>query len=262
MLTSPPLTVGFILFDHCDLLDFAGPLEVLSNATSPPLSHPNMLPSSSPAPKPLFKTYIIAETVNVITTQKVVIRRDYDLWHLESCGIDFDILIVPGGYGARKEMMNGRTLQYIRSFVTGHDDGKRRQCLGCSDKERWLMSVCTGSMILASAGVLDGCEAATHHSMRQELKEAGKGKVQVAESGKRVVWSKEEKEGGTACHIVTAGGVSSGMDAALVLVAKLFGDETATKTAEWIEYKPSASVEALFGEQFHHVDLAVDAPDS
>jgi len=101
-------------------------------------------------------------------------------------------------------------------------------------KDRWLMSVCTGSLILAAAGVLDGMEATTHHSRRDLLAEVGGGKVKVVE--KRVVVSRKAEEGTTGCTIITSGGVTSGIDAALFLVKTLFSEDIASKTAAWIEY--------------------------
>lgn len=97
-----------------------------------------------------------------------------------------------------------------------------------ADSEATLASVCTGGMLLAEAGLLDGVPAVTHHSALDDLREAG---ADVRDA--RVV---------DAGRILTAGGITSGLDLAFHLVAREFDDEIAERVAREMEYEPSDDV--------------------
>lgn len=119
-----------------------------------------------------------------------------------------DILVVPGG-NAPAQMNNPDALAWLRQIQA---------------TTRWTLSVCTGSLILAAAGILTGGEAATHWSSRETLRQFG-----ITPSQARVV-----RRG----NILTAAGVSAGIDAALTLAALECGQETAELMQLFIEYAP------------------------
>lgn len=121
-----------------------------------------------------------------------------------------DIVLIPGGFGSRQ--------------LLEHPNAYTEWLLGVHPSTRFTTSVCTGSLILAAAGLLNGVEATTHWAARDVL--AALGAVPVAE---RVV------ERG---KIVTAAGVSSGIDMALRLVEALEGTEAAQAAQLGIEYDP------------------------
>ena len=120
-----------------------------------------------------------------------------------------EILMVPGGFGTRRLMTPNPLLDWIR---TAHET------------TQWTTSVCTGSLLLGAAGLLKGLEATTHWAALDTLKELG-----AKPTLQRVVMQGK---------IVTAAGVSSGIDMALTLTAKIAGDEFAQAVQLGIEYDP------------------------
>jgi putative intracellular protease/amidase len=126
-----------------------------------------------------------------------------------------DIVLVPGGYGTRQLLDDDVTLDWLRE---AHAHSK------------WTTSVCTGALLLAAAGILDGVDATTHWLARDLLGELGANPVsdRVVQRGK----------------IVTAAGVSSGIDMALRLVALEAGDFVAQAVQLGIEYDPEPPFDA------------------
>ena len=122
-----------------------------------------------------------------------------------------DVVLVPGGVGTRELMTDGPVLDWIR---TAHRS------------TRFTTSVCTGSLVLAAAGLLDGLTATTHWAAREFLNASG-----ARYSHQRVVENLPER-------VVTAAGVSSGIDMALRLVEILVGRESAQASQFMIEYDP------------------------
>jgi putative intracellular protease/amidase len=120
-----------------------------------------------------------------------------------------DIVCVPGGWGTRDAMSDERLVGWIRS---------------AHETSQWTTSVCTGSLLLGAAGVLEGLEATTHWLELETLRGLGASPIErrVVEQGK----------------VITAAGVSSGIDMALVLLAKICGDEFAQSIQLLIEYDP------------------------
>jgi cyclohexyl-isocyanide hydratase len=129
-----------------------------------------------------------------------------DLETVERC----DVLCVPGGGGCTAAMAD-------RAFM----DAVRRLAAGA----RYITSVCTGSLILGAAGLLKGKRAACHWVWRDMLKELG-----AIPDPARIV-----RDG----NIITGGGVTAGIDFALVLIAELFGSETAQAVQLILEYAPA-----------------------
>jgi transcriptional regulator GlxA family with amidase domain len=126
-----------------------------------------------------------------------------------------DILVVPGGFGTRALLDHEPLLAWIRQV---------------HETSAWTTSVCTGSLLLAAAGLLDGAPATTHWLAREQLAELGAKPVpeRVVEHGK----------------IVMAAGVSSGIDMALHLVKRINGEEVAQAVQLGIEYDPEPPLDA------------------
>ena len=120
-----------------------------------------------------------------------------------------EILVVPGGIGTRLLLEDERVLDWVR---------------GVHESSQYTTSVCTGSLVLAGAGVLDGLEATTHWMAMDVLAELG-----ANPTSKRVV-----EQG----KVITAAGVSSGIDMALRLTELLIGPEMAQAIQLAIEYDP------------------------
>ncbi len=126
-----------------------------------------------------------------------------------------DVLVVPGGFATRASEADERVLEWIRSVDA---------------TTQWTTSVCTGSMLLAAAGLLEGKEATTHWASLHRLAEYG-----AIPTGRRVV-----EQG----KIVTAAGVSAGIDMGLTLAARIAGDEYAQGIQLGIEYDPQPPFDA------------------
>jgi putative intracellular protease/amidase len=120
-----------------------------------------------------------------------------------------EILCVPGGWGTRAAMADERLVSWIRD---------------AHETSEWTTSVCTGSLLLGAAGVLEGLDATTHWFELETLAELGARPTEqrVVEQGK----------------VITSAGVSSGIDMALVLMAKIAGDDFAQAIQLMIEYDP------------------------
>ena len=120
-----------------------------------------------------------------------------------------EIIMVPGGFGTRSLLTPNPLLDWLRA---------------AHETSRWTTSVCTGSLLLGAAGLLKGLEATTHWAAHEQLRDFG-----ATPTLKRVV-----EQG----KVITAAGVSSGIDMGLVLAARIAGDDFAQAIQLGIEYDP------------------------
>lgn len=176
------------IFNGFTALDAIGPYEVLSR-----------LPDT--------KVIFAARKAGAIRTDSGMVAMDVS----ETLkGVDDpDIVVVPGGRGTRRLLDDEHLLGWLREVHSG---------------TRWTTSVCTGSLLLAAAGILDGVPATTHWLELDALARLGAVPVK-----RRVV-----REG----KIITAAGVSAGIDMALALAAEIAGENTAQAIQLSIEYDP------------------------
>jgi transcriptional regulator GlxA family with amidase domain len=197
--------VGILIFDGVEVLDFAGPFEVFSRTRLQ--AGPDSRRSEESAP---FKVFTVAKT-------RASVRTTGDLEVVPHHGFadapPIDLLLVPGGFGTRALINDGETLDWIRRVAAS---------------TRKTTSVCTGSLLLAKAGLLEGRRATTHWGALDLLDSLGAG-VKV-ERELRVV-----DDG-----IITSAGVASGIDMAFYVVETLFGRAVADETAHYIEYRRAA----------------------
>ncbi|EUC48116.1 hypothetical protein COCMIDRAFT_88116 [Bipolaris oryzae ATCC 44560] len=221
----PQFKVAIYLYPQVDLLDFSGPAEIYSyrdtldkNATFPfdvtSFAHSSPVVSASPAlvyqPSKTF-----AEIADQIT--------------------DYDILVIPGSHDKIvTDLIATEPGKQVISLIQKFAAAKPRAETG----KRFLQSVCTGSLLLAASGVLTGRTATTHHLSYELLKtiadEAAGGESKVNVARQRYV-DAGTTDGGV--RIVTAGGVSSGIDATIHIVGELFGQERADWVAEVAEFE-------------------------
>ncbi len=191
--------VGIVLFDDVEVLDFCGPFEVFSVTR---LYEEKRRQEQSP-----FEVLLVTEKNNlVVTTGGMKVIPDHTF---ASCP-RLDILVVPGGWGTRKEVTNPAMLDWLR-----------RQ----ASQVETLTSVCTGSMVLGFAGLLDGHHATTHWRSLNWMRESFP--TVTVEDDKHVV------EDG---RIFTSAGISAGIDMALKVVERYYGEEVARFTARHMEY--------------------------
>ena len=191
--------VGIVLFEDVEILDFCGPFEVFS-ATR--LNEEKRREEASP-----FEVLLVAEHPDAVTTtgnMKVIPHCTFE----DSPRLD--ILVVPGGWGIRKEINNPVMLHWLRARAA---------------EVETLTSVCTGSMLLGFAGLLNGLHATTHWRSLDWMR--GSFPAVIVEYGKHVV------EDG---RVLTSAGISAGIDMALRVVARYLGEDIARATARHMEY--------------------------
>ena len=198
------INVGIFIFDEVEVLDFAGPFEVFSRTRL--LKGAESRRSNDSAPFNPFTVSI--DTKPLIATGGLKIIADYTFNNFPK----IDILIVPGGYGTRTLLNNEILLKWIKAV---------------SDKANITASVCTGSLLLAKAGLLEGKRATTHWGAIEALKSISKDIQVITE--RRVVND----------EIITSAGVSSGIDMAFMIVENLYGEEVASDTSKYIEFHRS-----------------------
>jgi transcriptional regulator GlxA family with amidase domain len=191
--------VGILIFPDVEVLDFCGPFEVFSVTRLNEAAR-----REEPSP---FEVLLVAETPDtVVATGGLKVIPDVTL---DTCP-PLDILVVPGGWGTRAEAKNQRLLDWIaergRSVET-------------------LASVCTGSMLLGHAGLLHGRRATTHWRSLDRMRESFP--TVTVEEKLHVV----EHD-----HIVTSAGISAGIDMALRVVIRYFGEAVGRATARNMEY--------------------------
>ncbi|TVY80574.1 Isonitrile hydratase [Lachnellula suecica] len=217
MAALKPLKVLYHLHPNLDTLDFTGPLEILSHAT---------LPGSSTA---AFNPTITAVEPTVTSSQKCTFNRHIPLSEAYEHLADYDVLVIPGGGVSDPGGVLEKKVEPL-GLVKAFADLPKKE----DRSVRTLLSVCTGSLILEEAGVLDGHSATTHPVYYGEFEKicAAKGKTEVLKE--RFVVN--EVDEGKGLRIVTAGGVSSGLDASLWLVKETVGQKIAENVAEIVQH--------------------------
>lgn len=189
--------VAILIFDEVEILDFCGPFEVFAVT-----GQPGVRDGEAP-----FRVYTVAEKADPVLARNGLSVNPN--WTLENCPPP-DILLIPGGYGTRSQMKNEKLLQWIK------DQAGRVEL---------LLSVCTGSLVLAKAGLLEGLSATTHYSNMDELRALAP-TTQLRPTDRYVDNGK----------IITSAGISAGIDMSLYVVARLLGSECATETAQEMQY--------------------------
>lgn len=188
--------VAVLLWHNAELLDFAGPIEVFTVADTFAGKHDLRG----------FEVFTVSVDGKPLLSQNTLtIVPQYSI---QNCPAH-DILIIPGG-----NSQFAREQQALLDFIIQQ-----------RNKNTLLFSVCTGSLLLAKAGLLKGLKATTFHSQLDELQSISPETIVLRD--KRIVDSGS---------IITSAGVSAGIDASLYIVAKLTNQEIAKATAEHIEY--------------------------
>lgn len=189
------MKIAILLYAGVTALDAIGPYEVLSRV-------------------PGATVHFVARAVEPITTDTGMLKLLPELTLVEMPRPD--ILLIPGATeGFRAAMADEAILAWVRSAHA---------------TSRWTTSVCTGTLILGAAGILDGLEATTHWAAARYLPMLG-----ARPTAQRVV-----KQG----KVITAAGVSAGIDMGLTLAAELAGRETGEAIQLMIEYDPQPPFDA------------------
>ena len=196
-------TVAIFIFDDVEVLDFAGPFEIFGVA------------GKQDGGEGHFEVFTVAEKPSIAARNNLVIMPTYTF---ENCPTP-DILLIPGGggfradgtpFGTRREINNEKLLNWVREM---------------NKKVELLLTVCTGSLILAKAGLLEGLAATTHFKAVEQMRQVAPNTTLFPE--KRWV------DNG---RIILSAGVSAGIDMSLYVVSKLHGKAIADETASYIQY--------------------------
>lgn len=186
--------VGILVFDDVEVLDFAGPFEVFAV-------------TAELAGQQHFKTVLVGRHDRVFTAvngMKVLPNETFADGHA------YDLLVVPGGFGTRALVHDATVMAWVKAQAASAEI---------------VMSVCSGALVLATVGLLEGRSATTHHGAMHEL----------AAMAPRTVCVHDQRyvdEGA----VITCGGISAGIDGSLHVVRRLLGDEAAVRTAAYMEY--------------------------
>lgn len=188
--------LAILIFDEVEVLDFCGPFEVfaVTRDAATQAAH--------------FEVFTVAETARPILARNgLSVNPTYTF---ENCPTP-DMILIPGGVGTRPLMHHAPVLDWIKTQA---------------ESAELVLSVCTGALLLAQCGLLNGLSATTYHTAFDTLAEAEptvtlcRG-VRYVDNGK----------------VVTSAGISAGIDMSLYVVERLHGKQTAQNTAAHMEYE-------------------------
>lgn len=194
MVADEKVQVGILIFDDAEVLDFCGPFEVFSVA------------GYVEGRKPFTVSLVAEKARTVVARNGLKLTPDYTF---QDCP-PMDVLVVTGGPGARAESRNRVLIDWL---VTRVLPGKM------------VLSVCTASLILGRAGLLDGLRVTSHHRAFEELREAAP--TAFLDEEARYIWNDD---------LLVAAGVTSGIDASLEMVKRYCGEAIAVSTAKYMEF--------------------------
>ncbi|MEP6623022.1 MAG: DJ-1/PfpI family protein [Acidimicrobiia bacterium] len=193
------ITIGIVLFDDCEELDWAGPWEVFTMAR-----------------RDGDRVVTISERAEPVRCRKGLrVLAD----HTFADAPALDVVLVPGGQGSRTERANPAMIEFLRRVAPA--------CI-------WVTSVCTGAFVLHGAGLVRNQRVTTHWAALDELRRIAPD-LEVLEDVRYV------RDG----NVVTAAGVSAGIDMALWLVGQLVSVDHARFTQRAMEYDPAPPYAAL-----------------
>lgn len=191
--------VGIVLFNDIEVLDFCGPFEVFSAVR---LNEERRREEHSP-----FEVLLVAERAEPVTTTGGMSVLPHHTF--ETCP-KLDIVLCPGGWGTRRELTNPIMLEWLRKQAV---------------EAETLAAVCTGSMVLGFAGLLNGKRATTHWRSLDWMRDSF--------PTVSVEYEKHFVQDGS---VFTSAGISAGIDMSLKLVEHYFGKSIAIATARYMEY--------------------------
>jgi transcriptional regulator GlxA family with amidase domain len=194
------LIIGVALFDGAEELDWAGPWEVLA-------AWAEQFPDDG------VRVFTLAREEGPVTCAKGLRVLPDQTWETAP---PLDVLVYPGGRGTRAQLGDEEVRGWLRGIAGGG---------------ALVTSVCTGSLVLADAGLVDGRPATTHWGSLELLPTLGRD-IEVRPDDRFV----------DSGNIITAAGVSAGIDMALHLVARLHSPERAREVRRYIQYDPEPPV--------------------
>jgi len=204
-MTMQKYEVGILIFDGVELLDFAGPFEVFSRTRLSPGLDSHRTEESAP-----FHVFAVAKSAE---TGHLRICPQYTFGNTPP----IDLLVVPGGIGTRTLLTEAETLNWLRDVAAN---------------AKTVASVCTGSLLLAQVGLLNGKRATTHWGameLLEQISDSANAHISIVRGARFV------DDG-----VITSAGVSAGIDMALYVVKQMLGVAVANDTSLYLEYTRSA----------------------
>ncbi|KAJ5114001.1 ThiJ/PfpI family protein [Penicillium angulare] len=217
--------VAVLVYEAADLLDFTGPMEVLSHALH------NHNPDD---PDPMFTIETIARTPTIRSICSLTVKVDKLIEDAVKDLEEYDILVVPGAPPSVVQPLlegNSAEVDVIRRFATLPRSS--------SQTPSYLFSVCTGALLLGGAGILSGMTVTTHHRAVDVLRDICARFNEKSDPSTTVVHKRYIDGGymvGDTVRLVTAGGVSSGIDATFHILRELAGSDMAAFVSRLMEY--------------------------
>lgn len=206
-MTTSARALGILIFEDVEVLDFCGPFEVFS------VARPE---GSDDDGDRLYSVHIIAEHLDVVSCRNgLQVKPDFTIQDHPA----LDMILIPGGRGTRRELDNPVVIDWIR-----------RQ----HETTELTTSVCTGSFLLAKAGLLDGTSATTHWASVDWMRSAFPG----------VTMRHDQRWVQSDSRIIVSAGVSAGIDMALHVIELQHGRAAADRTARHMEYTWNPSPES------------------
>lgn len=189
--------LAILVFEDVEVMDFAGPFEVFS-VTDELNAHG------------LLNVFTVGKTTQTITAKNgLQVVPDFNLSNHPAA----DFLIIPGGFGTRALLDDKNLMEWVKKTV---------------DSCQRALSVCSGALVFAKAGLLDNLKATTHHEVFEELEKHAPNTEII--KNERFVDNRK---------ILTSAGISAGIDMSLYFVEQLFGASVALQTANYMEYQYS-----------------------
>ncbi|HEY5337887.1 MAG TPA: DJ-1/PfpI family protein [Rhizomicrobium sp.] len=195
------MRIGILIFDDVEELDFVGPWEVFTVA--------NEVADGTGAPRP-FEPMLVAENIAPVRCRKGM-RVLPDVTTAQAGKLD--VILIPGGQGTRREVNNAPLLAWIARTAAD---------------ATWITSVCTGALLLTAAGPAKGKRVTTHWGFIEQLR----ARNEAAEVLSHVRYVRDG-------NVVTAAGVSAGIDMALWLMGQFLDPAFARKVQRVMQYDPA-----------------------
>lgn len=195
-MTSSTYNVAILLFDGVEILDFCGPYEVFSVA-------------NRELNRTAFRVHTVATSESIKTQGELTVCRHFSLGDSPRT----DILLVPGGAGVLDQLENQKIIDWVSTK---------------SAEAELTTSVCTGAILLAVCGLLNGREATTHHHCFEQLRNFAPDTT-----------IKEDCRFVDTGDIITSAGISAGIDMCLHIVSRLHNQDLADSIAKRMEYHTS-----------------------
>ncbi|KAL6716570.1 hypothetical protein ACLMJK_006137 [Lecanora helva] len=220
--------IAFLLFQGADILDLTGPLEILSSIPNTPTS------SDLSQADFAFETHLVARAPTIAASGRgcITVATDSTVDEAIKRVAEFDILVVPGGNVPIMQDLaktNTPEVQFIQAFdaLPPKQDGD----------ERVILSVCTGALLLAAAGVLKGLRATTHHKFLDVMKAIDTSIDVLGPEERAVGRYVDGGRNGNGTRVLTAGGVTCGLDASLYVAELKAGKPAAEYVAMMTEHE-------------------------